>query len=267
MTSITQHLHQLIVSQTQENRRVMVLLAVWILAMVTVPIQTWIWGDAILPRAITIGLLAQFATVIVITHNAWGLRRTALTFTSVAVVTWLAEFIGSTTGLPFGEYQYTDILQPQLGHVPLIIPIAWFMMLPSAWVIAQTITGYSTHKTPRQHIIFAFISALAFTAWDLFLDPQMVNWNFWIWDNPGGYFGIPWINYGGWILTAFVVTIIIRPSQLSVIPLLIVYGVVWFLQSFGQFVFWGQQGPAIVGCIVMGFFLIRAIQRHREHIQ
>ncbi len=267
MMNMTHQLFNLNLKITSQHRRIGTLLGVWILAMISVPIQTWVWGETALPRAITIGLFTQFIAVAYITNQAWGLQRTALTFVAVAVMTWFAEFIGSSTGLPFGEYNYTDILQPQFGHVPLIIPIAWFMMLPPAWVVAQSITRFSGQKTIRQHLIFASVSALALTAWDLFLDPQMVNWNFWIWDYPVGYFGIPWINYFGWFLTAFIVTMVVRPIQLPVVPLLVVYGVVWFLQSFGQFFFWNQQGPAIVGFVVMGFFLFIAIQRYREQIR
>ena len=263
MISLARHLHNSNITVNPAHRRTIVLLTIWIVAMISVPIQSWIWGEDILPRAITIGLFAQFIAVVSITHHAWGLKRTAFTFITVAVMTWLAEFIGSSTGLPFGEYNYTDILQPQFGHVPLIIPIAWFMMLPSAWVVAQSITRYDNQKTTKQHIILASVSALALTAWDLFLDPQMVSWNFWIWETPIGYFGIPWINYFGWFITAFIVTLVIRPSHLPTIPLLIVYGVVWFLQSFGQFFFWNQPGPAVVGFFVMGFFLVFAMMRYR----
>jgi len=267
MISLVRHLYNLNLTVTPNQRRTMLLLSLWIFVMITVPIQVWVWGDDVLPRAITLGLFTQFIAVAYITHQAWGLRRTIITFVAVAIMTWLAEFIGSSTGLPFGDYSYTDILQPQFGHVPLIIPIAWFMMLPSSWVVAQTTTQFDGKRTITQHLIFATISALALTAWDLFLDPQMVSWNFWLWDHPVGYFGIPWINYFGWFITAFIVTMVIRPSRLPASPLLIVYGVVWFLQSFGQFFFWDQQGPAIVGCIVMGFFLIVAIRRYREQLQ
>src|SRR5436190_1199972 len=42
---------------------------------------------------------------------------------------WIVEHIGETTGLPFGRYTYTDVLQPQLfGVVPLAIPCAWLMV-------------------------------------------------------------------------------------------------------------------------------------------
>ena len=47
------------------------------------------------------------------------------------MIGWTAEAIGSKTGFPFGAYHYTDRLQPQLLGVPLLIPLAWLMMLPA----------------------------------------------------------------------------------------------------------------------------------------
>lgn len=259
MTGFTQHLRQLPIPITNHQRNMMILLGTWIVTMISVPIQNWVFGDGIVPFAVTLGLLTQFTSVLYILWHSWGFRRTFTVLATIAFLTWLAEFIGSSTGFPFGHYAYTDTLQPQLTHVPLIIPLAWFMMLPPSWIIAQTLTPHPKHKTISYYLIFAGISAIAMTAWDLFLDPQMVAWGFWIWDHPVGYFGIPWTNYVGWLLTAFLVTWIVRPQRLPTIPLLTVYGVVWFLQSFGQFFFWGQQGPAVVGFVVMGSLLLLAI--------
>jgi putative membrane protein len=44
--------------------------------------------------------------------------------------------------------------------------------------------------------------AVAMTAWDLFLDPQMTAERYWRWERPGGYRGIPLANYAGWLLTS-----------------------------------------------------------------
>jgi lycopene beta-cyclase len=79
--------------------------------------------------------------VLALVQMAWGWPRTLQTLLIIAVLTWLVEAVGSATGLPFGQYSYTDNLQPQLAHVPLIIPLAWFMMLPPAWAIAQKVAG------------------------------------------------------------------------------------------------------------------------------
>lgn len=237
-----------------------VLIGFWVLSMISLPITRWIWGDLIIPYSVNLSAVLQTSAVFMLLAQRWGIRRTSITFLVVAIITWGTEFIGSTTGFPFGEYDYTSVLQPQIAHVPLLIPAAWFMMLPPAWAVAQVIAG-NEHRTWQKHGMFIIFSALAITAWDLFLDPQMVGWEFWVWENPSGYFGIPWINYFGWILTAAIVTLVVQPKSVPINPLILIYGIVWFLQSFGQFFFWNQPGPAIVGFLAMGSLLVLAVYR------
>lgn len=238
-----------------------ILLAVWMLLMMGMPWLQWIWGDAVIPLGINLAAILQASAVFYIVQAQWGLSNTLRTFAIVAVITWGAEFIGHRTGFPFGGYEYTDALQPQIFGVPLLIPVAWFMLLPSSWVMAQLIVG--ERNTVTKSVAFVGVSAIALTAWDLFLDPQMVNWGFWAWDSPSGYFGIPWSNYAGWLLVAAVVTAVVRPSKLNVFPLAIVYGMVWFLQTIGQGIIWQQVGPAIVGSLAMGGIIVCAYWRWR----
>lgn len=258
LTRLTNTLSTIELSRTQRIQSG--LIATWILAMIMLPILKWIFGRDIIPFGVTFALLVQFTAVLSITWTQLGGRQTLIMLGLVATATWGIEYVGSSTGFPFGAYDYTDILQPQFGHVPLLIPLAWFMMLPSAWVVAASITG--RHNT----WLYVIVSALAITAWDLFLDPQMVDWGFWVWSNPGGYFGIPWSNYAGWLLTGVIVTLLVRPYRfnLPALPLLTVYGVVWFLQSIGLAVFWGIPGPALFGSLAMGLLLFWAVRNYRS---
>ncbi len=248
---------------SRDDSRAYTLIGVWLLTMILFPIAYWTIGESVIPVAITIAAIAQAIAVFYIVQTRWGITKTFRMLLIVGVLTWLAEAIGSKTGLPFGEYHYTDVLQPQIWGVPALIPLAWFMLLPSSWALAQVITGDVSGW--RGRVLVAGVSALALTAWDLFLDPQMVGWNFWVWANPeGGYFGIPFINYGGWLLVSFLVTWLINPASLPVIPLAVVYACVWFLQSVGLAVFWGQPAPALFGSLGMGAIMLWAVLRYRR---
>lgn len=240
------------------------LLLAWVLSMIGLPIARWTLGDAAIPIGVNLSAILQALAVFSIVQQQWGLRRAGMTFGIVALVTWGAEVIGSATGFPFGEYHYTEVLQPQLGHVPLLIPVAWFMLLPSAWVMAQLIVGEKRERR-GQRAAFIAVSAIALTAWDLFLDPQMVGWDFWQWAENGAYFGIPLQNYAGWLLVAALVTYLVNPPRLQAMPLALIYGVVWFLQTIGQAVFWGQPGPALFGFLGMGGVMLLAYLRWRQH--
>jgi lycopene beta-cyclase len=244
----------------------LIFIVLWVLTMISLPIVGWTWGEAALIRGMSVGVLMQGIAVLAILASAWGWRKTITSFAIVGVLSYFAEFIGSKTGFPFGAYHYTDVLQPQLGGVPLLIPLAWMMMLPPAWAVARLIFPNTNSRFPmyQSAILYSLISALAFTAWDLFLDPQMVGWGFWEWEIPGQYFGIPLINYFGWLLVSALLTLAVNPKDLPLLPLTLVYTLTWFLQTIGQGVFWGQPGPAAFGFVGMGVFVFFAWRKGME---
>lgn len=231
-------------------------IAAWLVSMIALPILRWTIGDSALSFGVIVTVIAQVCAVAVVLFTSWGVSRTARAMVIVAVATWIAEAVGSRTGFPFGYYHYTPILQPQIAGVPLFIPLAWFMMLPSAWAIAQIVVG------TQRRWAYTALSAVALTAWDFFLDPQKVAWGFWVWTdsagNPftGGYFGVPWVNFLGWLLVAAIVTAIVRPSDLPLRPLLLIYGITCIFQFVGQLVFWNLPGAAFVGFAAMGAMLL-----------
>jgi putative membrane protein len=143
-------------------------LAAWSAFMVAFPIADFVTRGAWYPFLATVNVLLQGEAVMAVLWTAWPRGRVVRLALLVLPLTWLAEFIGHTTGLPFGTYTYTPVLQPQLLGVPLLIPLAWLMMLPPAWAVT------SAAVSPERRLAFAVVSSLAFTAWDLFLDPQMV---------------------------------------------------------------------------------------------
>jgi putative membrane protein len=228
---------------------VQALLLLWVLEMISVPILKWIWGARAERTGIVLGVLLQFAAVIAVLATAWRPPRLLATVGVVAAIAWLVEFVGSQTGVPFGRYHYTDRLQPQLKGVPLLIPLAWLMMLPPAWAVGARLTGGGRWAA-------ALVAGMAFTAWDLFLDPQMVRWRFWQWEQPGGYVGIPWVNFLGWFAASAAMTALINPTDLPIAPLLLVYTVTWALETIGQAVFWNLRTSAAVGFVGMGLFVV-----------
>jgi len=234
------------------------LTAAWLLALIAIPILRWVFGDSVLHQGVIVGVVLQASAVLAISYRAWGARQVLRIAAIVIPSSWLIERIGSTTGFPFGPYHYTDALAPLVGGVPAVIPLAWLMMLPPAWAVAHAVTGAVRGWR------FVAVSALAFTMWDLFLDPQMVAWGYWVWETPGIYFGIPLINYGGWLLSSVLLTVAVRPPRLPVRPLLVIYGAVWFLQSVGMTFFWQMPGPALFGFTGMGLMLLWAIRRRRH---
>ncbi len=235
------------------------LLVLWLLVWIVTPIAGWTWGDDVIPLLASLGVLAQAAVSMVALARAWPLSRMMRAAVIVLSLTWAVEAIGAATGVPFGHYDYTDALQPQLLGVPLLIPLAWLMMLPPAWAVSATLRPVADGG--RGRLRFAALSGAAFTAWDLYLDPQMVAHGLWEWEHPGGYFGIPWVNFLGWWATATALTWLVNPRDLPRRPLLIVYTLVWLFQAVGLGIMWEQPGPALVGLLGMGVWALAAWRR------
>lgn len=125
--------------------------------------------------------------------------RWVAAFVAVFVLSFLAEHLGTGTGLPFGHYEYTSLLGPRIGgRVPWVIPLSWFLMALPAWVMARATFPRDGSWLPR--IAFA---AVLLTLWDLALDPAMAFQSpyYWVWAETGPYYKMPWINLAGWLGT------------------------------------------------------------------
>ncbi len=230
-------------------------LAVWLAVLIATPISIWLAGESAFLRMANAGVLTQAAAVLLALAGRWPARRLATVSVMTLAGTWGVEWLGSSTGVPFGRYAYTGALQPQLGGVPLLIPLAWLMMLPPAWATADALLAPFRGRLGRwQRPLSAALAGGAFTAWDLYLDPQMVARGLWVWERPGGYFGIPWVNFLGWWGAAALLTLLIRPADLPRRHLLVIYTLTWLFQAVGLGVFWGQPGPALAGFAGMGLF-------------
>ena len=121
------------------------------------------------------------------------------------------------------------------------------------------------------------LSALALTAWDLSLDPRMVQDGNWIWHDGGVYFGVPLSNYWGWVVTAALVYAVwslveirdwrLRPELVEGLeiehhqsPITIhhalpvwAYIFVWLGESMANVLFWA--GPWVGLCVFVGMGL------------
>ncbi len=173
-----------------------------------------------------IGVKTLFMMLFSIFHAAYvlGWRHTLLFFGITVAVSWSYEHVGVETGLIYGAYHYTDALGLKLGHVPIIIPIAWFMMIYPSYIIANLIgsgrqmiardkkNNNNNPITLVQILWLSFLSAVIMTAWDLVVDPFLSGptERAWIWEDGGQYFGVPLHNFGGWLLTTFTIYFIFR---------------------------------------------------------
>ena len=148
--------------------------AVTVAAMIATPLLPQRGAGRRLLSGVVVG--GMFVTSAANAARRWGIARSGAAAGLIAVTTAIVERVGTRTGLPVGRYGYTDALRPQVGHVPVIVPLAWFAMgLPSREAAHAALGPAST---PGRRLA---LGSAAMTAWDLFLDPQMVGEGYWAW--------------------------------------------------------------------------------------
>ena len=124
----------------------------------------------------------------------------------VAVTAVAFEAVGLATGVPYGSYTYADTLGPTLLGVPFLVPLAWLMMAWPSWVLAARLAR-PVRPGLRRPVRIA-VAAAVFAAWDVVLDPQMVQAGYWTWADPSpglpGIDTVPLTNLAGWLLAGAV---------------------------------------------------------------
>jgi len=124
-----------------------------------------------------------------------GVRKGLLILALFSLLPIVIEAVAVKTGFPYGHFSYSTAIGPVLfGLVPLTVAFAYLPVLLGGVTLSRT--GVTLLR-----------AVLLSTGWillaDLVIDPAAVHAGFWIWENPGLYYGIPFSNFLGWALTGF----------------------------------------------------------------
>jgi len=200
-------------------------------------------------------VLAFFAASVTHALLTRGPRWTAALVLVTAGGGLLAEAVGTGTGVPFGDYTYAGSLGAELFGVPVVVPLAWAMMAYPCLLVGQRLAG--------SRLGAAAAGGFALAAWDLFLDPQMVEAGHWRWTDvrqavPGAP-GVPLSNSLGWLLVAVammaVLQLLPRRTADDRVPAAL------FLWTYGSSVlasavFFARPLTALVGGVAMGLVAV-----------
>ena len=132
-------------------------------------------------------------------------RRSGVALALLLAYTYAIEFVGATTGFPYGEFSYQVSLGPMfLGTIPYALPLFFVPLVVNSYLLVVLLLGERASSTPLR------LAAVAGTvvAVDFVLDPAAVALGFWSYA-AGGYYGVPVTNYLGWVLSAVVATLLI----------------------------------------------------------
>lgn len=105
-----------------------------------------------------------------------------------------AEYVGVKTGLLFGDYSYNNVLQPQVGGVPIAIGFAWIGILLSSLGLFIKVLPNIQNKW-----VLLPVSAFFMVLFDLIMEPAAVYLNYWNWEG----LQVPLLNYITWFILGF----------------------------------------------------------------
>jgi uncharacterized membrane protein len=171
----------------------------WLLAVIGIS------RDMRLPineRWATSGLLVLEGCIAILwVAEMYAWRRSIAFALIVLLLAFAVEFIGVTTGLPFGRYHYTGALIPRvLDRVPAPITCAWLMIVLGSLVAARA------YMTRARRGVTVIIAAVLATGLDACLEPTAFHVkSYWLWDQSGPYYGVPTGNFVGWFVAAIVI--------------------------------------------------------------
>lgn len=217
-----------------------------------------------------------------------GKKTAVLVFIASFGISLGSELLGTSTGLPFGPYGYTNQLGYKIGGlVPFNIPTSWFFMLYCSLAICGRLLPAKNDGASRWW--WALVAGVVLTAWDVSMDPAMVASRHWLWYLPplegmplwkniligGHFYGMPLSNWLGWLLTGIIVArvmlMIVPPTRWAsdVSPSnfpLVLYGVNAALPlgiCFGR----GLWGAFVLGAIAMAIPLVLAVRKGPQTVE
>lgn len=128
-------------------------------------------------------------------------RRATVALLLLVGYTYLIEFVGATTGVPYGQFAYEVALGPMLGGtVPLALPLFFLPLVLDGYLLADRVVATRTWPGYYRPVLAVGL----ILAIDLVLDPAAVAVGFWSYAAEGAVAGVPLSNFAGWLLSASV---------------------------------------------------------------
>jgi putative membrane protein len=182
-------------------------------------------------------------------------RRAALAVAGVAGYAYAVEYVGVTTGVPYGAFHYGVSLGPMVAGVPVGLPVFFVPLVLNAYLLAVLLVPAGAGRAAR---VGAALATLLLV--DATLDPAAVALGFWTYDAGGAYYGVPLSNYAGWVLSGLVSLLALEVgldaaavrSRLAACPFalddLVSFTFLWGVVN----VYYGNWVPALVTAALVG---------------
>ncbi len=223
------------------------------------------FGPELLTRGVMwIGIWSVVLLAVPTIIGWWNWQRSWHGLVILSVYALLVEGFAVYSGIPYGTFVYANIFGAKVaGLVPWTVPFAWVPVAIGSMVIALMLAPHSIAKR-------VIIGTLGLILYDLVLDPGATRLGYWIWLEPGKYYGVPWTNFGGWLFSsvggAVLFEKLIHQQQLTQVNrLLLLFPYVLSTLLWAGVAIWTEMYiPAVVGLALSGFVYTLAYQLGRN---
>lgn len=181
-----------------------------------------------------------------------GSLRAGLSLLALTAFAYAIETIGVVTGFPYGSFYYGDALGPKvLGGAPFLLPVTYLPLVVGAVAATWGSRGRISH------IIAA---AVLLTLIDGVLDPGAAALGFWVWLDGGPYYGVPLVNYLGWLLSGILaagIALSVGRWRQPPLPIMLDSAIVVVAFWTGVAVFTFLPVPALLGAGLFAYLIQR----------
>ncbi|KHE71428.1 carotenoid biosynthesis protein [Halobacillus sp. BBL2006] len=133
--------------------------------------------------------------------HLYGLRGGITYSLLIIVLSIYVEHLGVAYDFLFGSYDYNANFGIKIFDTPLTIGFAWLLIMGCSHELAMGITK-GLNGIVRS-LVFVLVGALIAVTMDLILDPVSFKVKeYWIWQEPGLYYDIPFSNFIGWFVVS-----------------------------------------------------------------
>lgn len=192
-----------------------------------------------------------------------GVSRASLIIITMSILPIMVEAAAVLTGFPYGAFHYSDVLGYKvLDVVPWSVAFAYLPMLLGSYAMAKALFGGSRFRASAVSSTFVVLV-------DLVVDPGAVAQGLWFWVEEGAYYGVPLVNFGGWLLTGFIYSFILdtlvgpEGDGGSSVPVELSSSLIMIVLFWTGISLWKQQLiPLCIGAIV-SVFLVKFLMKSR----
>ena len=129
-------------------------------------------------------------------------RRATASLLALFGYAYGVEYVGVHYGVPYGDFSYQIELGPMVAGVPVGLPVFFVPLVLNSYLLVLLLVGPRSATAARVGRVLAALALVLVV--DLVLDPAAVGLGLWVYDGGGAYYGVPWTNYAGWVLSGLV---------------------------------------------------------------